>query len=224
MTEERWIAVDAYIEDRLAAAAGADAALEAALAVSTAAGLPPIHVPPNQGRLLEVLVRCRAARTVLEIGTLGGYSTIWMARALPAVGRLVTLELDPGNAEIARRNIAAAGLAGVVDIRIGPALSSLADLATAGDGPFDMVFIDADKEHNADYLDWSLRLTGPGSLIVVDNVIRGGEVADAASTDPAVVGTRRLFDRLGNEPRLRATAIQTVGVKGHDGFAVAVVV
>ncbi|MEO7443503.1 MAG: O-methyltransferase [Acidimicrobiales bacterium] len=220
MDQDLWTAVDGYIAGCLL---GPDPDLEAALSASAAAGLPAINVAPNQGKLLHLLVKMGAARNVLEIGTLGGYSTIWMARALAPGGRLVSLELDPGHAAVARRALDAAGLTGVVDVRVGPALASLAAMASAGEGPFDFVFLDADKEHNADYLDWSLRLTRPGSVIVMDNVVREGEVIDGASADPTVSGTRRLFDRLAAEPRVSATAIQTVGVKGHDGFAVAVV-
>ncbi|HVL92195.1 MAG TPA: O-methyltransferase [Acidimicrobiales bacterium] len=215
-----WAAVDAYIVEALLPP---DPVLDGALAASTAAGLPAINVAPNQGRLLEVLVRLQGARTILEVGTLGGYSTIWMARALPPGGRLVSLELDPARAEVARRNLEAAGLAGVAEVRAGPALAALAELEAAGEGPFDFVFIDADKRHNADYVDAALRLSVPGTVVVVDNVVRAGQVIDDASDDPDVVGTRRLFERLGSHPNLCATAVQTVGSKGHDGLAIAVV-
>ncbi len=215
-----WSEVDRYIEDLLL---GPDPALDSATAASAAAGLPAIAVAPNQGKLLQLLVRASGARSILEIGTLGGYSTIWMARALPPAGRLVSLEMDPWHAEIARRNVAVAGLSEVVEVRVGPALAALEAMVAAGEGPFDLVFVDADKEHNADYLDWSLRLTAPGSLVVVDNVVRGGAVLQEASTDSAVIGTRRLFERLSAEPHLSATAVQTVGSKGHDGFVIAVV-
>ena len=174
---------------------------------------------PAQGRLLQILARMAGARRILEIGTLGGYSTIWLARALPADGRLVTLEATPKHAEVARANIARAGLADRVELIVGPALETLPRL----DGPFDLVFIDADKESNADYLGHALRLSRPGTVIVCDNVVRDGRVADAASTQPAILGTRRFFDRLGSEPRLTATAVQTVGAKGWDGFAIALV-
>jgi predicted O-methyltransferase YrrM len=196
-----------------------DSALDEALEAVTAAGLPPDEVSPLQGRLLEVLARSVGARAILEIGTLGGYSTIWLARALPPGGRLVTLEVDREYAEVARVNVARAGLADSVEVRVGPALETLPQLR----GPFDVVFIDADKETNPDYLEWALRLSRPGTLIVADNVVRGGAVADAESTDPTVQGIRRFYERLAAEPRVAAAAIQTVGVKGHDGLAIAVV-
>jgi predicted O-methyltransferase YrrM len=220
MTEQTWIAVERYITDLLVPP---DPALDGALAASDAAGLPPIAVDPAQGKFLMLLAMIADARAILEIGTLGAYSTIWLARALPATGELVTLELDPGHAEVARANIAEAGLADLVDIRVGPALDSLAALDSEGEGPFDLVFVDADKAGYPAYLDWALKLTCPGSVIVFDNVVRDGEVIDAASTDPGVVGTRRLLDMLAAEPRVSATAIQTVGSKGHDGFALALV-
>ena len=200
-----------------------DPALDGALDASRQAGLPPIHVAPPQGKFLHLLARIAGARTVLEVGTLGGYSTIWLARALPPGGRLVTLELDEGHAELARANLAAAGLSDVVELRVGRATDALAALDEEGAGPFDLVFIDADKPSNPEYLAWALRLTRPGSLIVVDNVVRNGAVADPGATDPAVVGTRRLYELLAAEPRLSATAIQTVGSKGYDGFALALV-
>lgn len=212
-----WERVDAYIGEKLVAG---DPALEAALAANAAAGLPEIDVAPNQGKFLHILARGVGARRILEIGTLGGYSTIWLARALPPGGRLVTLEAAPAHADVARDNVARAGFAETVEIRVGPALDSLPRL---GPEPFDFVFVDADKTNNAAYLDWALRLTRPGALIVCDNVVRGGRVTDATSTDPGVVGTRAFFDRLRSEPRLTATAVQTVGVKGWDGFAVAIV-
>jgi predicted O-methyltransferase YrrM len=173
--------------------------------------------------MLHLLARLQGARSILELGTLGGYSTIWLARALPPGGRLVTLEADPRHAEVARANLARAGLADVVELRLGAALDSLPELADAGYGPFDLVFIDADKPNLANYLHWALRLTRPGSLIIVDNVVRGGAVADKDHPDEAVQGTRRLFEALAAEPRLTATAVQTVGVKGYDGLALALV-
>lgn len=220
MTEDRWTEVDRYIADVVVAS---DPALDAALETSASAGLPSINVAPNQGKLLALLVQMRAARTVLEIGTLGGYSTIWMAGVLPADGRLVTLEADPNYADVARGNIARAGLDHIVDVRVGPALTTLPQLAAEGAGPFDMVFVDADKAANADYFSWALRLTRRGSVIVVDNVVRGGAVVDADSPDPGVQGTRRLYELLGQERRVSATVVQTVGSKGYDGFALAVV-
>ena len=220
MSNERWTEVDRYLSGLLAPS---DPALAAALEASAAAGLPAIQVSPVQGRLLELLARACDARAILEIGTLGGYSAIWLARALPPGGRLITLEADPKHADVARANLTRAGLAERVEIRLGPALETLPRLAAEGRGPFDLVFIDADKPSNADYFDWALRLTRRGSLILVDNVVRDGAVADASSEDPAVLGTRRLLQRMAAEPRVRATAIQTVGSKGHDGLAIAVV-
>jgi len=221
MSDERWTAVDRYITDLLVPP---DPVLDAALDASAAAGLPAIQVAPNQGKLLGLLARLQGARSILEIGTLGGYSTIWLARALPAGGRLVTLEADPKHAEVARANLAAAGLADVVDVRLGPALDTLPQLAAEELDPFDLIFIDADKPSNAQYLAWALALSRLGTLIVVDNVVRAGAVIDADSDDPNVAGTRRLFELLAEEPRLSATAIQTVGSKGHDGLALAVVI
>jgi predicted O-methyltransferase YrrM len=220
MSQALWSAVDDYLTDQLVRP---DPALTAALESSEAAGLPPINVTPNQGKLLQVLARALGARRILEIGTLGGYSTIWLARALPAGGRLVTLELEPKHAEVARANLARAGLDGVAQVRVGPALESLPGLAAEGLAPFDLIFIDADKPSNPDYFSWALRLSRPGSLIVVDNVVRAGAVADPASEDPAVRGVRRLNELLASEPRVSATAIQTVGDKGHDGLAFALV-
>jgi len=214
--EADWKRVDAYIVDRLVPA---DAALDAALAANAAAGLPAIDVAPNQGKLLHILARLVGARRILEIGTLGGYSTIWMARALPDGGRLVTLEADPGHAEVARANLARAGLAESVELLVGPAADTLPTLA----GPFDLIFIDADKRSNPIYLEWTLRLARPGTVIVCDNVVRDGRVADAESRDPDIIGIRRFFDLLAAEPRLTATALQTVGSKGWDGFAIALV-
>jgi predicted O-methyltransferase YrrM len=220
MSREQWTAVDRYIADLLVPS---DAALDAALASSTAAGLPAINVSPPLGKLLHILARARGARTILEIGTLGGYSTIWLARALPAGGRLVTLEADAKHAEIARANIARAGLSDVVDLRLGLALDTLPKIAAEGRGPFDLIFIDADKQHNADYFRWAVDLSRKGSVIIVDNVVRDGKVIDAASADAMVQGVRRFNEALAAEPRVSATEIQTVGSKGYDGFAIAVV-
>ena len=218
--ERRWSEVDSYFAKTLV---GSDPALDAALAANTAAGLPSIDVSAPQGKLIHLLARMSGARNALEIGTLGGYSTIWLARALPVDGRLITLELNPKNAEVARRNLAHAGLGDKVEIRTGPALETLPKIEAEGLGPFDFVFIDADKSNNAVYVEWALRLSRPGTTIVVDNVVREGEVADAASRSTDVVGVRRMFDLMAREPRLSATAIQTVGAKGWDGFALAIV-
>ncbi|MGV9875034.1 O-methyltransferase [Streptomyces cellulosae] len=224
MSEARlWNAVDDYFTEQLLGG-DPDDALEAALRDSDAAGLPPIAVSPLQGKLLQLLARIQGARRVLEIGTLGGYSTIWLGRALPADGRLVTLEYDPRHAEVAVRNIARAGLAKQVEVRVGPALESLPKLADEQPPPFDLVFIDADKANNPHYVEWALRLTAAGSLIVLDNVVRGGRVADPDNSDPDVLGTRAALEMFGTHPRLDATAVQTVGVKDHDGFALARVV
>lgn len=217
---ERWTAVDTYISDLLVQA---DAALQAAVEDSQSAGLPPIQVAPPLGKLLHLLARIRGARRILEVGTLGGYSTIWLGRALPPGGRLVSLEIDPQHAEVARANLERAGLSEVADVRVGPAGSTLAELASEGAGPFDLVFIDADKKGNPEYFAWALELTRPGSLIVVDNVVRQGAVIDVESTDPAIVGTRRLNEMMASEKRVSVTEIQTVGSKGYDGFALALV-
>ncbi|WP_326765610.1 O-methyltransferase [Streptomyces sp. NBC_01591] len=220
MTLAQWTEVDDYFNGLLV---GPDEALDAAVEASDRAGLPAIQVAANQGKLLNLLARLQGARTVLEIGTLGGYSTIWLARALPEGGKVVTLEADPAYAEIARANIERAGLAHVVEIRVGRALDTLPELAAEGHGPFDVVFIDADKPSNPDYLAWSLKLTRPGSLIVADNVVRDGEVADGASEDPKVQGVRRFTELVAAEPTLTATALQTVGSKGYDGLMMALV-
>ena len=220
MSQDLWTAVDRYIADLLVPA---DPALDEALAASAAAGLPPISVSSNEGKLLHLLARIQGARRILEIGTLGGYSTIWLARALPADGRLVTLEADPKHAEVACANLARAGLAGVVDVRVGRALDTLPRLLDEGQGPFDLVFLDADKPSNAEYVRWALRLSRPGTVIVADNVVRGGALVDERSDNSGIRGTRAMFELLAAEPRLSATAVQTVGSKGYDGFAIAVV-
>ncbi|MEU6969242.1 O-methyltransferase [Kitasatospora aureofaciens] len=210
-----WNAVDAYFSEQLV---GHDPVLEAATAAADAAGLPKIAVAPNQGKLLHLLALTQGARRILEVGTLGGYSTIWLARALPADGTLISLELDPRHAEVARGNLARAGLGEVAEVRVGRAADSLAALVEQGEEPFDLVFIDADKPSNPEYFRRALQLTGPGSLIIIDNVVRGGAIADAASTDPAIVGTRTLHELIAAEPRVTGTSVQTVGSKGYDGF------
>ncbi|OXM63884.1 O-methyltransferase [Amycolatopsis vastitatis] len=217
MTDKTWAEIDDYLTGALLAP---DPVLDEALADSAAGGLPSIAVAPNQGKLLHLLARMAGARTILEIGTLGGYSTIWLARALPPGGKLVTCEYDPKHAEVAKANLARAGFGeDVAEIRVGAALDTLPTLS----GPFDFVFIDADKVNLANYVRASLELARPGTTIVVDNVVRQGRVTDAGSTDPNVRGAREMFDLLAAEPRLDATAVQTVGTKGHDGFVLALV-
>jgi predicted O-methyltransferase YrrM len=216
MTQSLWSAVDHYFADALVRD---NPVLEAALRASEAAGLPPHQVTPNEGKLLFLLAKIQRASTILEIGTLGGYSTLWLARALPAQGRLITLEAEAQHAEVARANIARAGLSEIVEVRVGRALDSLPQLAAERRGPFDLIFIDADKVNNPDYFAWALRLSRPGTLILADNVVRNGAVIDADSTDPSVQGIRRFTERVAAERRVTATAIQTVGAKGYDGFA-----
>jgi predicted O-methyltransferase YrrM len=218
MDKDPWTAVDEYL---IAHLIPADPALDAALSDSEAAGLPAINVTPNLGKFLHLMAKLQNAKNILEIGTLGGYSTIWLARALAPGGRLVTLEVDPKHARVAQANITRAGLAGIVDLRLGRALDTLPELETEDSGPFDLVFIDADKENCAPYFDWAIKLSRPVGLIVVDNVIRRGEIVDPASADPRVQGVRRLFDLIACEKRIFATALQTVGSKGHDGFIIA---
>ena len=220
MSQKLWSKVDNYIVERLTRA---DDALDAALKSNAAAGLPQIDVSPAQGKFLHLLAKMIGAKRILEIGTLGGYSTIWLARALHPDGRLISLEADAHHARIARENIARAGLADRVEIRLGRALETLPSVEADRLGPFDLVFIDADKPNNSEYLKWALKLARSGAVIVCDNVIRDGAVADAASRDSNVLGARKLFDALGAEPRLSATALQTVGAKGFDGFAIAIV-
>jgi predicted O-methyltransferase YrrM len=220
MAQETWDAVDAYFDGELI---GADPVLSEAMERSDKAGLPKIAVTPSQGKLLHLMARMVGARRVLEVGTLGGYSAIWLARALPEGGSLVSLEVEPRHAEVARANIEAAGLANRAQVRVGRGVDSLAALADEGAGPFDFVFIDADKPSNADYVTWALRMSRPGTVIVIDNVVRSGKVADADSTDAAVLGVRRVTELIANEPRLTAAATQTVGAKGYDGFIVALV-
>jgi predicted O-methyltransferase YrrM len=217
MTEPQWTAVDRYFSDLLI---GPDPVLEAALKAGADAGLPQIQVSPVLGHFLHVLARIQGARNILEIGTLAAYSTIWLARALAEDGKLITLEFEPKHAAVARSNIDRAGLSRIVELIEGPALQTLPKLEAQRRGPFDLTFIDADKESTPEYFQWALRLSRPGSLIIVDNVIRDGAVTDAASTDPAVRGMRRFFEMAAAEPRVMATAIQTVGSKKWDGFAV----
>jgi len=219
MTTE-WERVDDYIAAHLL---GGDPALDAALAANAAGGLPAIDVSAPQGKMLHLLARMCGARRILEVGTLGGYSTIWLARALPEDGRLVTLELEPHHAEVARSNIARAGLAARVDVRVGPAIESLEAMIAAREMSFDLVFIDADKPSNTAYLKAALALTRPGSTIIVDNVVREGGILEANSGDERIEGTRALFEAVAAEPRLSATAVQTVGAKKWDGFLLAVV-
>jgi predicted O-methyltransferase YrrM len=220
MTAAIWTNVDRYINDMLVPS---DAALDAAMDASNAAGLPAIAVTPSHGKFLHLLARIQGARRILEIGTLGGYSTIWLARALPTGGRLVTLEADPRHADIALANISRAGLADRVDLRVGRALETLPLLAAEGGGAFDLTFIDADKRNIPDYFMFALKLSRKGSLIIVDNVVREGAVIDPENEDPDVLGIRRFNSLLSAEPRVSATAIQTVGAKGHDGFALVLV-
>ena len=218
--ESVWNAVDRYVTETLKLS---DPALTAALEASQTAGLPEIQVAPNQGRLLHILARMLRAKAILEIGTLGGYSTIWLARALEPGGRVITLEMDPKHAEVARGNLDRAGLGGVVELRLGPAIQSLPRIHAEGRGPFDLIFIDADKATIPEYFTWSLKLSRPGTLIVVDNVVRGGAVVEEKSEDASVLGVRKLFAMLAAEPRVTATALQTLGIKGYDGLAIAIV-
>lgn len=221
MSTEIWNEVDRYFTERLALD---DAALVSAQEKSAAAGLPAISVSAPQGKLLQILALTCGARSILEVGTLGGYSTIWLARALPPGGRLVSLELDPHHAEVARENLRHAGVADKVSVRVGPAVATLPILEREGAGPFDLVFIDADKPSNPQYVEWAVRLARRGTLIVLDNVVRGGKVMMGESSDASVQGVRRAMDIFATDSRLSATAIQTVGSKGYDGFAVALVV
>ena len=220
MSLDRWKQVDRYLNEALVPE---DAALRDAVAASDAAGLPAIQVAPNQGRMLQLLARSIGARRILELGTLGGYSTLWLARGLAPGGRVVTIEADAHHAEVARATFARAELGETVELRVGAALDVLPQLAAEGGEPFDLVFVDADKPNLPEYFTWSLRLARPGSLIIVDNVVREGEVADASSADPSVQGVRRMNELIAAEPRVSATAIQTVGSKGYDGFALILV-
>jgi predicted O-methyltransferase YrrM len=221
MTEKQWTAVDEYITNLLVPP---DPALQAAIHNSAAAGLPAIQVAPNQGKFLFLLALIHQARTVLEIGTLGGYSTIWLARALPADGHLITLEADPKHARVARANVARAELDHIVEVRLGRAVDTLPELASEGRGPFDVIFIDADKPSYPEYFSWALKLSRKGSVIIADNVVRDGEVTDKANRDPGIRGIRQLYELAAAEPRVSATAIQTVGSKGYDGFFIALVI
>jgi predicted O-methyltransferase YrrM len=220
MSKEQWTAVDQYLSETLVAP---DAALDAALADSNAAGLPAINVTPHLGKFLYLLARMQGAKNILEIGTLGGYSTIWLARALAPGGRLITLEVDPKHAQVARANIARAGVAEVVDLRLGRAIDLLPGVAADMRAPFDLIFIDADKPSNPDYFARSLELSRVGTIIIIDNVIRNGAVVDEHSTDASVQGVRRMNKMLAADPRVTATALQTVGSKGYDGFAMVLV-
>ena len=218
MTKDHWTAVDRYLVETLVPS---DPALNAALRTSAEHGLPAINVAPNQGKLLHLLALTMGAKNVLEIGTLGGYSTIWLGRALPSDGKLLTLESDAKHATVARSNIARAGLSDVVELILGRAIDTLPKLAHDGRGPFDLIFIDADKPSVPEYFTWALKLSRPGSVIIVDNVVRDGKVIDGASKDASVQGVRRFMEMLAREPRVTATALQTVGAKGYDGFAIA---
>jgi predicted O-methyltransferase YrrM len=220
MDKALWTSVDRYITDNLV---HPDQHLNDAVKANAQAGLPAIDVTPNEGKLFHLLARMQGARRILEVGTLGGYSTIWFARALPPDGKLVTLEIDPKHASVAADNIHRAGLTSLVDLRVGPALESLAQLYAEKAAPFDLIFLDADKPNNPIYLEWAIRLSRPGTVIIGDNVIRDGAILDANHTDPRVTGTRTFLEQLGSHPRLDATALQTVGSKGYDGFALAIV-
>jgi predicted O-methyltransferase YrrM len=220
MSKELWSAVDGYLVEKLIPG---DTVLDEVLRANAAGGLPAIDVAPNQGKLLHLLARIAGAKRVLEIGTLGGYSTIWLARALPADGKLISLEFEPRHAEVARANIERAGLSHVVEVRVGPAAESLAHLVSEDAAPFDFIFIDANKESYPEYLEWSLRLARIGTVIVADNIVREGELIDDTSTDIRVQGVRHLIEAIAANPRFDATALQTVGSKGYDGFALAIV-
>ncbi|HYX33263.1 MAG TPA: O-methyltransferase [Oligoflexus sp.] len=220
MNQEQWTTVDDYFNGLLVKP---DQALEKSLRLSDAAGLPPHNVAPNQGKFLQLVAQIRGAKNILEIGTLGGYSTIWLARALPSDGRLVTLEANPLHSEIAMKNIDEAGLGNLVEIRTGAALDLLKQLVSEQHEHFDLIFIDADKPNNPNYLEWALKLSKKGSIIIGDNVVRNGEVANAESHDPNVNGVRSFIEMMSRDPRIDATAIQTVGCKGYDGFTIAIV-
>jgi predicted O-methyltransferase YrrM len=218
MSQDKWSAVEHYFTDLLVQP---DAALTAAMKDADAAGLPPIAVSPNFGKLLMLLAQTIGAKNILEIGTLGGYSTIWFARGLASGGKIITLEVDSKRAELAQANFARAGVSNTIEIRVGKALDTLPPLAAEKRAPFDLIFVDADKENNAEYFQWSLKLSRPGSLIIVDNVVRDGKVIDAANTESSVQGVRRCNDVMAAEKRVSVTVLQTVGSKGYDGFALA---
>lgn len=220
MADDRWTEVDRYFAELLLPS---DPILDSALETSVTAGLPAISVSPTQGKLLQMLAQILGARSILEIGTLGGYSTIWLARGLLAGGRVITLEVDPTHAAVAQRNVSRAGLQDVVELRVGNAVDLLPQLSAERRGPFDLIFIDADKPNIPIYFEWALKLSRPGTLIVVDNVVRSGAVIDADSNDPGVQGVRRFLELLGAESGASGTAIQTVGIKGYDGFAIVLV-
>jgi predicted O-methyltransferase YrrM len=220
MTQDVWEAVEHYFDKVLVAQ---DSALEDALATAAAEKLPPIQVSSVQGKLLHLLARILGARKILEIGTLGGYSTIWMARALPEGGRLITLESDPKHADVARKNFARAGVDSKVELRLGKALDTLPKIAAEGPGPFDLFFIDANKSNMPEYFEWSLKLARKGSVIIADNVVRGGAVLDADSKDADIQGVRRFLEMVGKEKRVSGTALQTVSTKNYDGFAMVLV-
>lgn len=217
MTEKAWADVDSYITTQLLS--DADPIFEQVLRANAAGGLPAIDVSPAQGKFLGLLVTITGAKRILEIGTLGGYSTIWLSKALPKDGHLVSLEFSEKHAAVAKANLARAGLQERAEVRVGPALDSLPRLR----GPFDLIFIDADKPNNPNYLDWALKLSRPGTVIILDNVVRNGRVVDPSSTEPSVVGTRAAFDFLKAHPRIDSTALQTVGSKGWDGFVLGIV-
>jgi predicted O-methyltransferase YrrM len=221
MTQEQWTQVDRFISGQLIPP---DPVLDAVLQANADGGLPGIDVTPNQGKLLEILARMQQAADILELGTLGGYSTIWLARAVPAGGRVVTLEANPMHADIARANLMRAGVADRVDIRLGKALETLPRLAEEKQGPFDFVFIDADRTNLTEYFDWAVKLAHSGSVIIVDNVVRKGGVIDASSEDANIKGVRRFAERLSSDSRVTATMVQTVSAKGYDGFAMALVI
>jgi predicted O-methyltransferase YrrM len=215
-----WIDVDRYFSGQLHLS---DPVLDAAMQANAAAELPAIDVAPNQGKFLNLLARLTHSKKILEVGTLGGYSTIWLARALPPGGRLISLEFSPKHADVAASNIQRAGLSDRVEIRVGAALDSLPRIEKEGVAPFDFIFIDADKPNNPGYLEWAVKLSRPGTLIIIDNVVRDGAISDSASTDPTILGTRKMFDLMSRDACLSSTALQTVGSKGYDGFALAIV-